>query len=471
MNRHILIVDDEALYRQLLTSRLGRAGYRLSEAADGEAALECALHGHVDLALVDIKMPGIDGIEVLKRLKALDPLIEVVILTGHGDVDTAISAMKLGAFDYLSKPYKLTELDIVVERALDKRAMAQRCAALSAEVAHRRGADDGAVIGESDVWQRTVALTRKAAPLDLPVLITGESGAGKEVIAAALHRWSNRAAESYVPLNCGLLDDDLVESELFGHKRGAFSGATADKDGLFQVASAGTLFLDEIGELPAACQAKLLRVLDSGEFRQLGATALRRTHARVIAATHRDLAALVEQGGFRHDLMYRLNVVHIHVPALRERREDIPLLVDYLMRRAASHAGRLPRLTPAALSRLVAYRWPGNVRELRNVIERLLVFNDGAAIDEATVCSILSIPPEKPSAPRAPRTFDGIRPLGDFERDYIVWVLDQLGGNVSAAAQALGVSRSTVYRVLRPARPANAVSSRSTGNKRERPVI
>ena len=210
MSRHILIVDDEALYRQLLTSRLGRAGYRLSEAADGEAALECAQQGGIDLALVDIKMPGIDGIEVLERLKALDPLIEVVILTGHGNVDTAISAMKLGAFDYLSKPYKLTELDIVVERALEKRAMAQRCAALSAEIAHLRGPEEAAVVGESAAWQRTLALVRKAAPLDLPVLITGESGAGKEVVASALHRWSGRAAESYVPLNCGLLDDDLV---------------------------------------------------------------------------------------------------------------------------------------------------------------------------------------------------------------------------------------------------------------------
>ena len=454
MNRHILIVDDEALYRQLLTSRLGRAGYRLSEAADGEAALECAQHGGIDLALVDIKMPGIDGIEVLKRLKVLDPLIEVVILTGHGNVDTAISAMKLGAFDYLSKPYKLTELDIVVERALEKRAMAQRCAALSAEIAHLRGPEEAAVIGESAAWQRTLALVRKAAPLDLPVLITGESGAGKEVVASALHRWSGRAAESYVPLNCGLLDDDLVESELFGHKRGAFSGATSDKDGLFQVASAGTLFLDEIGELPAACQAKLLRVLDSGEFRQLGATALRHTRARLIAATHRDLDALVAEGKFRHDLLYRLNVVHIHVPALRERREDIPLLVDYLMRRAASHVTRLPRVSPPALLRLTDYAWPGNVRELRNVIERLLVFNDGETIDEATVCSILSIPPEKASTPAAQRAFSAITPLEDFERDYIVWVLDKLDGNVSAAAAALGVSRSTVYRFLRAAQPA-----------------
>jgi len=456
MKAHILIVDDEALYRQLLTSRLGRAGYRLSEAADGEAALSCAQGGGVDLALVDIKMPGIDGIEVLKRLKVIDPLIEVVILTGHGNVDTAISAMKLGAFDYLSKPYKLTELDIVVERALEKRALAKRCAALSAEVAHLRGADDTAVIGRSAAWTRTLELVRKAAPLDLPVLITGESGAGKEIIASALHRWSERAAESYVPLNCGLLDDDLVESELFGHKRGAFSGAMADKEGLFQVASAGTLFLDEIGELPAACQAKLLRVLDSGEFRQLGATALRRTTARVIAATHRDLDTLVAQGKFRHDLLYRLNVVHIPVPPLRERSEDIPLLVDYLMRRAARRSGTLPALSPAALTRLIDYRWPGNVRELRNVVERLVAFSDGGTIEEPDVCAILRLPVASvPVTTPAPRAFAGIVPLEDFERDYVAWVLDKLGGNVSAAAQALGVSRSTVYRFLRTVAPTD----------------
>ncbi|NMF88275.1 sigma-54-dependent transcriptional regulator [Aromatoleum petrolei] len=451
MKGHILIVDDEALYRQLLTSRLGRAGYGLSEAADGEAALECAQQGGVDLALVDIKMPGIDGIEVLKRLKQLDPQIEVVILTGHGNVDSAISAMKLGAFDYLSKPYKLTELDIVVERALEKRMLARRCAALSAEVALLRGGDDAAVIGRSAAWQLTLELVRKAAPLDLPVLVTGESGAGKEIVAGLLHRWSARAAEAYVPLNCGLLDDDLVESELFGHKRGAFSGATADKEGLFEVANGGTLFLDEIGELPAACQAKLLRVLDSGEFRQLGATALRRTDARVVAATHRDLDSLVAEGKFRHDLLYRLNVVHIPVPPLRERVEDIPLLVEHLIRRSARSAVP-PRLTPAALARLCAYRWPGNVRELRNAVERLVAFGDGQTIDEDSVCAILRLPLEKPAQfPSPAPAFTDILPLEHIERDYVTWVLERLDGNVSAAAQALGVSRSTVYRVLRSA--------------------
>ena len=460
---NVLVVDDEALYRELLTTRLGRGGHTVIEAADGEAALRCAQEAAMDLALVDIRMPGIDGIEVLRRLKLLDPQIEVVILTGHGDVDTAISAMKAGAFDYLSKPYKLTELDLVVERAIEKRTLARRCAALSAEVARHRGADETAVIGQSAVWKQTLTLVQRAAPMDLPVLITGESGAGKEVIASALHGWSRRNSEAYVPLNCGLLQENLVESELFCHKRGAFTGAASDKDGLFEVATAGTLFLDEIGELPSACQAKLLRVLDSGEFRPLGATTLRRTNARVVAATHRDLEALVAEGTFRHDLLYRLNVVHIRVPPLRERREDIPLLVDYLMRRAAARCGRLPAVSPAALALLVDYPWPGNVRELRNVVERLLVLNDGDTVEASTVASILSLPPRSGYGSNGGGTcgagdagpqngapeFSAIRSLDAFERDYVQWVLNTLEGNVSAAATRLGVSRSTVYRILR----------------------
>lgn len=452
MTGHILIVDDEDLYRQLLTARLSRGGYALSEAADGESALAIAQHATIDLALVDIKMPGIGGIELLGRLKAIDPLIEVVILTGHGNVDSAINAMKSGAFDYLSKPYKLTELDVTVERALEKRRLAQRCAGLSAEVAHLRGDGDSAGIGESAAWKETLALVRRAAPLDLPVLITGESGSGKEVIASALHRWGQRAKDSYVPLNCGLLQENLLESELFGHKKGAFTGAATDKEGLFQVATNGTLFLDEIGELPPACQAKLLRVLDSGEFRPVGANALRRTNARIVAATHRNLDELVAQGRFRHDLLYRLNVVHIPVPALRERRSDIPLLVDHLMHRAGARIGRPPVISPPALALLEAYSWPGNVRELRNVIERLVVLNDGECIEAAMVAKVLSL--KEDSGPVGIGTrpeFTGVQPLEAVEREYIQWAMKQLNGNVSAVANSLGISRSKIYRILHDA--------------------
>jgi DNA-binding NtrC family response regulator len=450
MTGHVLIVDDEELYRQLLTTRLGRVGHTLSEAADGEAALEIARGATIDLALVDIKMPGMDGLELLSRLKAIDPRTEVVILTGHANVDSAISAMKLGAFDYLSKPYKLTELDITVERALEKRRLGLRCAGLSAEVAHLRGSPDSAAgIGQSPVWLDTLALARRAAPLDLPVLISGESGSGKEVIAGALHRWSPRADNAYVPLNCGLLQENLLESELFGHKKGAFTGASSDKDGLCEYATNGTLFLDEIGELPLACQAKLLRVLDSGEYRPVGSNTLRRTNARIIAATHRNLDELAANGRFRHDLLYRLNVIHVPVPALRDRRDDIPLLAEHLLNRASARIGRRLAMTPRALALLSSYSWPGNVRELRNVIERLAILTDTGEIEATMVSKVLSLKPDSPPQPVEESTFAEIKPLEIVEHDYIRWALQHSGGNISAVAAGLGISRSKIYRVLR----------------------
>ncbi len=450
MTGHILIVDDEELYRQLLTTRLGRGGHTLSEAADGESALEIARAATIDLALVDIKMPGMDGLELLTRLKSIDPRMEVVILTGHANVDSAITAMKLGAFDYLSKPYKLSELDITVDRALEKRRLGLRCAGLSAEVAHLRGgADATAGIGQSQAWLETLALVRRAAPLDLPVLISGESGSGKEVIASALHRWSSRASEAYVPLNCGLLQENLLESELFGHKKGAFTGATADKDGLCQFATNGTLFLDEIAELPLACQAKLLRVLDSGEYRPVGSNTLRRTNALVIAATHRNLDELAATDRFRHDLLYRLNVIHIQVPALRERREDIPLLTEYLLSRAGARISRELAMTPKAMTLFCGYPWPGNVRELRNVIERLAILTDSSEIEAALVSKVLSLKMDSEPAPTAKPTCTEIKPLEVIERDYIRWALQHSEGNISAVASGLGISRSKIYRVLR----------------------
>lgn len=447
---HLLIVDDEELYRELLGGRLGRQGYRITAAAEGSTALRFVEQGGIDLALIDMKMPGMDGIELLERIKRIAPRMEIVVLTGHGSIDSAIAAMKLGAFDYLTKPCQLTELDLVVARALERTALTRRCQALAAQVERTQPGADEASIGRSPAWQQMQERVRRAAPLDMPVLITGESGAGKEVVAASLHRLGPRVHEAFVPVNCGLLDGALVESELFGHKRGAFTGANADRDGLFEVASAGTLFLDEIGELPLACQAKLLRVLDSGEFRPLGASASRRTRARVIAATHRDLHALVGEGRFRHDLLYRLNVVHVEVPPLRARAEDISLLAEHLLGRAARRnpGTPTPRLEAAALERLAEYPWPGNVRELRNVLERALVFAERDTIDAALIDSLLH-----PGA-RAPGDgngvgFERVVALAELEKAYVRWVIDRVGGNVSVAAARLGIARSTIYRLLR----------------------
>ena len=437
MKGHILIADDEALYRQLLSSRLGRAGYHLSEAADGEAALECARNGGVDLALVDIKMPGIDGIEVLERLKQLDPQVEVVILTGHGNVDTAIAAMKLGAFDYLSKPYKLTELDIVVERALEKRMLARRCAALSAEVAHLRGSDDTAVIGGSAVWQRTLELVRKAAPLELPVLVTGESGAGKEIVAGLLHRWSARAAESYVPLNCGLLDGELVESELFGHKRGAFTSADSDKKGLFEIADGGTLFLDEMGEMPLSLQAKLLRVLQEGTIRPVGATAEKQVDVRIICATNRDLAAEVEKGRFRSDLYYRLMVFPIRLPPLRERREDIPVLAQHFLTQLSRQMEKpLAGFAPEVLRVFMSSEWRGNVRELEKTVKRMVVL-----ADEGATLGLSLLPPEMREGsdllPERPAGRALRSNVAQLERRMIAEALERVLKGQQDAAQAM----------------------------------
>lgn len=445
---HLLIVDDEPLYRELLSHRFQRAGYRIAQAADGASALEVAAGHDVDLALVDIRMPGMDGIELLRRLKELDRLIEVIILTGHGNVDSAISAMKLGAFDYLSKPYKLSELELVVERALERRRLTQRCAGLTAEVQHLRGRSDGAGVGNSPAWQQTLAMVRKAAELDLPVLISGESGTGKELIASALHRWGKRNGNAFVPLNCALLQESLLESELFGHKKGAFTGAVSDKEGLFQTADHGTLFLDEIGELPASSQAKLLRVLETREFRPVGGTVLRYTDARVIAATHRDLEEQVAEQTFRQDLYYRLNVLQIRVPPLRERREDIPDLIESFLRSGSLGTAKPPRFTVEALTLLADYPWPGNVRELKNVIERLRILVEGEVVEADAVHAVLAGPSKALARQPQANGFTQIMPLAQLERRYVQWVLERFEGNLSAAARALNVSRSTVYRTL-----------------------
>lgn len=300
-------------------------------------------------------------------------------------------------------------------------------------------------IGNSPAWRRVTAMAKKIAPLQMPVLITGESGVGKEVIAQILHHWSNREQADFVPLNCSLLQDQLLESELFGHRKGAYTGAERDADGLFHAANGGTLFLDEIGELSASCQAKLLRVLETGEYRPLGSTGVRHTQARIIAATHRDLEKMISQGRFRQDLYYRLNVLTIEIPPLNQRREDIPLLVEHFL--TQSSGGGSPTLLPEAMGHLQAYHWPGNVRELKNVVDRLRVhYDDG--IGAAQVERILA---QRGTGPKDSllASFNRVGSLANVEKAYAEWVLEQCEGNVSQAAKALKVSRTTLYRILK----------------------
>jgi len=291
-----------------------------------------------------------------------------------------------------------------------------------------------------------MAMAKKMAPLHMPVLITGQSGVGKEVIAQILHHWSEREGKNFVPLNCGLLQDQLLESELFGHSKGAFTGASHDHEGLFQAANDGTLFLDEIGELTASCQAKLLRVLETGEYRPLGSTKIRRTNARIIAATHRDLEKMISQGRFRQDLYYRLNVLTIHIPPLHQRAEDIPLLVDHFLEQPLGNTPR-PTITPRAMQQLMEHHWPGNVREQKNTIERLRVHCD-AEISAGSIDSVLTRQPGPGEADDSPALFNRVVPLANLEQIYIAWVLRQCDGNVSKASKALGVSRTTIYRII-----------------------
>lgn len=455
--RRLLIVDDEPHYRELLRDRYNRKEWTTFVAANAAEALNIAQTAGVTVVLLDIMMPGADGLDLLERLKALDPALEGIILTGHAAVDTAIRAMKMGAFDYLSKPYKLGELDILLERALEKRRLALQCVGLRAQIEHMRGWTDERVLGESTAWQATLRLAQKAAAQQAPVLITGETGVGKEVIAAAIHRWSARAAASFVPVNCGALPHDLLESELFGHRRGAFTGAVTDRAGLFDVASSGTLFLDELGELPLPSQVKLLRAMETGEYRPVGQSGLRRTDARIVAATNRDLEVEVRQGRFRQDLFYRMNVLAIRVPPLRERRADITLLLaHFLARSKAAHV----QIAPEAMARLLDYPWPGNVRELRNVVERLLMLADGGRVSEMLVASLLSGDRLRPAP--TPAAFERVMKLHELERTYAKWAVDACDGNITTAARALGISRSTLYRHIGE-RPNNAPPRRQDG--------
>jgi DNA-binding NtrC family response regulator len=449
----LLIVDDEEMYRKLLLSRLKRKNYDLLEAADGDQAIKIAQRNNIDVALLDVKMPGMNGIEALEKLKEIDPNIEVLILTGQGNIDTAISAMKAGAYDYLSKPYKLSELDLMVSRALEKRRLALRCAGLAAEVNHLRGRRDSEIIGVSKAWRRMAALIKKAAPLDIPVLITGESGVGKEIVADALHKLSPRRKNAFVPLNCASLQENLLESELFGHKRGAFTGASSDKEGLFQTASEGSLFLDEIGELLPQSQAKLLRVLETGEFRPLGGTALKHTNTRIIAATNRDLENRVAANEFRQDLYYRLNVLHIHVAPLRERKDDIPLLAQHFLKRSAGGDVGAFEIKPEALDILSAYSWPGNIRELRNVMERFVAMNGIAPLEARHLSALLggTTNPDQLAlgTNEIGSGFERVMPMAEMQKTYVDWTLRQCANNVSDAARRLGISRSKIYRLMK----------------------
>jgi DNA-binding NtrC family response regulator len=438
----LLVVDDDQVARELLAETLAREGYRVRVAGGGEEALRLAGAEPFDMALVDLRMPDLDGLAVLKQLAMIQPDLPVVILTAFATIETAIEAVNAGAFDYLSKPFRMEEIKIVVRRTLDARRLARENLQYRQELRARYGFEG--LVGQSHQMVEIYKLIARMAALDTTVLIDGETGTGKELVARAIHGASARAARPFVVVDCAALPEALFESELFGHERGAFTGAFAARRGLLETSTGGTCFLDEIGELTAPLQAKLLRTLQERSIRRVGGNDPIPVDVRVIAATNRDLRRLVAEGGFRDDLYYRLNVVTITVPPLRERASDIPLLTQHFLELFARRSGRpLKRLAPEAVALLANYRWPGNVRELEHVIER------ATALSASETLLPDDFPPhlreERDRAPRLPA--DGMT-LEDVKRWYVNKVLEESGGNKLRASELLGIDRRTLYRIL-----------------------
>ncbi|HJQ34771.1 MAG TPA: sigma-54 dependent transcriptional regulator [Pyrinomonadaceae bacterium] len=446
----VLVVDDDAVLRKLVTDQVARMGFDSQPAASGEQALDALAKSDFDVVLLDIRMPGLSGLDTLREIRKLEDAPEVIMLTADTSLGTGIEAMRLGAYDYLTKPATLDEIEAVIRKADEKRRLVRQNASLRDAVRQPSEEAQGALVYKSKAMEGLVALAETAARADSTVVITGESGTGKDVLARFVHARSSRADSPMISVNCAALPETLFESEFFGHERGAFTGATSTKRGLIEAADSSTLFLDEVGEMPLQTQVKLLRFLEEGRFRRVGSTRDREADVRVIAATNRNLAEDVSSGRFRADLFYRLNVISLHVPPLRQRREDIPALASHFL---AVFRERFNRpaldLSEEARVRLAAYDWPGNVRELRNALERAaaLAAADSDRIEPDQILPPTSAPAGETDAP-AP---DAAAPvtLEQLERQHILRVLEEQGGNRERAAALLGISARTLYRKLR----------------------
>ncbi|HSC59475.1 MAG TPA: sigma-54 dependent transcriptional regulator [Gemmatimonadales bacterium] len=438
----VLIIDDDPGLRRSLGLLLGEAGYTVVAEGDPARALELAQADPFDLILCDVRMPGLDGREFLRRYRAAGGAALVVVMSAYGSEDAALEVIREGAYDYLHKPFRPDEVLFTLRKAEERERLRREVAELRATVAG--GAAGGGLVVESPAMRRVVELASRVAGHATTVLLTGESGTGKEVIARLIHQRSPRAAERFVAVNCAAIPEALIESELFGHVRGSFTGATGDRRGLFEEADRGTLLLDEIGDLPFALQPKLLRALEEGAIRRVGEASERKVDVRVIAATARPLDELVRDGRFREDLFYRLNVVQLALPPLRDRPEDIPALAAHFLAQAGARLGRPLSLSPDALGRLHGYRWPGNVRELRNVIERAAVLAPSSTLDAGDFL----LGDTRGSAPAG--TTDSLKPQVEaIERAAIARALAGADGNRRAAAKALGVSLRTLFYKIR----------------------
>ncbi|HXY23649.1 MAG TPA: sigma-54 dependent transcriptional regulator [Candidatus Acidoferrum sp.] len=439
---HLLIVDDEAGIRESLSSILRDEGYQVEAVGSAEEALERAVLGDLEVILLDVWLPGIDGLEALSRLQAMTRPPEVIMISGHGTIETAVRATKLGAFDFLEKPLSLEKVLVLVRNAVQQRRLEEENVLLRSELGHRYQ-----VVGDSvpmKALRQQIAVT---APTNGRVLIYGESGTGKELVARALHAASLRAKGPFVEVNCAAIPEELIESELFGHIKGSFTGASEDKIGKFQKADGGTLFLDEIGDMSLRTQSKVLRVLEEQRFERVGSNVMSNVDVRVIAATNKNLEEEISRGAFRQDLFYRLNVIPFYVPPLRERREDIPTLANYFLMEFSSEYGKKPRdLSASAMDILIRYPWPGNVRELKNLVERLVIVCPQAHIEPH------HLPPELfrgvAESPHHPySTLHEARSA--YEREFILRKLQENRWNMTQTASALGLERSHLYRKMK----------------------
>ncbi|HSN15205.1 MAG TPA: sigma-54 dependent transcriptional regulator [Anaeromyxobacteraceae bacterium] len=451
---HVLIVDDENNIRRVLAAMLKREGYEVTAAADGEQALAVLQKVPISVVVTDLVMPRVDGMELLKRVAADLPDIPVIMITAHGSVDSAVAALKAGAFDYITKPFDQEELKKVIEKAARAHDLERQNVHAPVE------ASGSPLVGESPAMKAIHEMVARVADSPSTILITGESGTGKGLIAQELHRRSSRREKALIKVNCAAIPKDLVESELFGYEKGAFTGAVGSKPGRFELADGGTLFLDEIGEIPVEIQVKLLRALQESEFERVGGVRTLRVDVRLIAATNRDLKALIAEGRFREDLFYRLAVVPMELPPLRERRADIPVLVAHFIEKFNLRLGKhVESVDPEAMQILQAYGWPGNIRELENLMERSVLFADGPVVEAAQLPD--SLREQAPAA--APMPIAPVGPLGaiaspagasmkeivrqaqaELERELIARALEETGGNVTRAAKRLQISRKSL---------------------------
>ena len=446
MKPKILVVDDDASHRRMLEAVLDAEGYTLHQAAGGEEAIAAVEEQFYDVVLMDVRMGKVGGIEALKRIKELSPGIPIIIMTAYASVSTAVEALKSGAYDYLTKPLDIDELKILIAKALRHRELEKENLYLKERLGDRF--DFANIIGRSPSMTDLFETLALVAPSEATVLIVGESGTGKEIVANAIHQNSPRSERAFIKVNCAALPETLLESELFGHERGAFTGALAKKQGRFHLAHSGSIFLDEIGEMAPTTQAKILRVLQEREFEPLGSTQTVKVDTRVIVATNKDLEEEIQQGHFREDLYYRLNLVRLEVPPLRQRREDIPLLADFFLKRYAEKNRRLIKgFTPRAMDLLMRHTWPGNVRELENVVERAVIMTRGDIIspeDLPDTFRELDKGAETVGVELTPG-----KSLKEMEREMIIRTLEEADGNRTHAAKILGISRRTLQLKLK----------------------